>query len=164
MRKAATTIIVSEKGSLTASETKPSWLFPHISGGSGFKATRLFFPKPSSPAQCRQDTNHPGNQTWQKLITLDKQHHLMNTPEPPRAGQNQQWSSLNTGMVHTTTISDTKYTDCNLRQGAGGMKIARNGSIILFLKRFYKRSQMYFGQKPEEYSFSIKKRCLEVKN
>ena len=25
------------------------------------------------------------------------------------------------------------------------------------------RSQAYFGQKPEEHGFSIKKRCLEVK-
>ena len=34
----------------------------------------------------------------------------------------------------------------------------------LILKWFYKRSQAYFGQKPEEHGFLIKKRCLEVKN
>ena len=53
--------------------------------------------------------------------------------------------------------------DCYLRQGAGGMKIARDGSRTWFLRWFYRRSQAYFGQKPEEHCFSIKNRCLEVK-
>ena len=51
--------------------------------------------------------------------------------------------------------------DCYLRQGAGGMKIARLGSRTWFLRWFYKRSQAYFGQKLE-HSFSIKNRCLDV--
>ena len=54
--------------------------------------------------------------------------------------------------------------DCSLRRGAGGTEFARFGSRTCFLRWFYKRSQTYFGQKPEEHGFSIKKRCLEIKN
>ena len=50
-----------------------------------------------------------------------------------------------------------------LRQGAGGPEFARFGSRTCFLRWFYERSQIYFGQKPEEHGFSVKKRCLEVK-
>ena len=48
-------------------------------------------------------------------------------------------------------------TDCSLRQGAGGTEFARFGSRTCFLRWFYKRSQAYFGQKPEEYCFSNEK-------
>ena len=63
------------------------------------------------------------------------------------------------------------FADCYLRQGAhpawqgaSGTEFARSGSITCFLRWFYKRSQTYFGQKPEEHGLSIKKRCLELKN
>ena len=58
----------------------------------------------------------------------------------------------------------TYFADCSLRQGAGGAESARLGSRTCFLRCFYKRSQTYFDQKPEEHCFSIKKRCLEIKN
>ena len=54
--------------------------------------------------------------------------------------------------------------DCSLRQGAGGKEFARFGPITCFLRWLYKRSQPYFDQKPEEHCFSIKKRCLDIKN
>ena len=50
--------------------------------------------------------------------------------------------------------TNTLYADCNLRQGAGGTEFARKGSRTCFLKWFYKCSQAYFGQKPEEHGFS----------
>ena len=69
------------------------------------------------------------------------------------------------------TMFMNQLTDCYLRQGvhpawqgAHGTEFARNGSRACFLMWFYKRSQTYFGQKPEEHNFSIKQRCLEVKN
>ena len=47
-------------------------------------------------------------------------------------------------------------SDCSLRQGAGGTEFAHFGSRTCFLRWFYRRSQAYFGQKPEEHGFSIK--------
>ena len=59
------------------------------------------------------------------------------------------------------TSMNGKVTECSLRQGAGGTEFEHFGSRTCFLSWFYKRSQAYFGQKPEEHGFSIKKRCLE---
>ena len=46
-------------------------------------------------------------------------------------------------------------TDCYLRQGAGGMKIARLGSRTLFLRWFSWRSQAYLEQIPGMYNSVI---------
>ena len=54
--------------------------------------------------------------------------------------------------------------DCYLRQGAGGMKIARFGSRTCFLRWFHNRSETYFGQNSEEHAKTIKTRHMEVKN
>ena len=61
-------------------------------------------------------------------------------------------------------ILSTICSDCYLRQGDGGTEAASFGSKTCFLRWFYKCSQAYFGQKPEEHGFSIKKRCLEAQN
>ena len=37
-------------------------------------------------------------------------------------------------QVLTPTTIRTRWSDCYLRQGAGGMKIARNGSTTWFLR------------------------------
>ena len=64
---------------------------------------------------------------------------------------------------NTETHTHTHTPDCSLRQGAGGMKFARNGPITCFLSWFQWRSEAYLGQKLEEQGFSIKKLGLEVK-
>ena len=56
------------------------------------------------------------------------------------------------------------FPDCSLRQGADGTEFARFGSRTSFLRWFYMCSQTYLGQKSEEHCFSIKNRCLEVKD
>ena len=73
--------------------------------------------------------------------------------------------------MHQQHILPMHQQHCHLRQGAhpawqgaGGTEFARNGSRTCFLRWLYKSSQTYFGQKPEEHCFSIKKRCLDVKN
>ena len=49
----------------------------------------------------------------------------------------------------------------------GRVQVVRNlhsmGRELDFLRWLYKRSQTYFGQKPEEHGFSIKKHRLEAK-
>ena len=55
-------------------------------------------------------------------------------------------------------------SDCYLRQGDGGTKIARLGSRTCFLREFHNRSEAYFGQKSEEHVETFKKRHMEVNN
>ena len=62
-------------------------------------------------------------------------------------------------IVNCTSL----FSDCSLRQGASGTEFARFGSRTCFLRWFYNRSQVYFGQKSEEHIKTIKKRCLEIK-
>ena len=61
-------------------------------------------------------------------------------------------------------LNKTRFSECSLRQGAGGAEFARFGSRTCFLMWFYKRSQTYFGQKSEEHVKTIKKHFLDVKN
>ena len=55
-------------------------------------------------------------------------------------------------------------TDCSLRQGAGGTKTARFGFRPCFLRYFYNRSEVYFGQKSKEHVKNIKERCICMRN
>mgnify|MGYP005706074945 CR=1 FL=1 len=56
------------------------------------------------------------------------------------------------------------FSDCSLRQGAGGTEFAHLGSRTCFLRWFYKRYQTYFGQKSEDHIKTIKKTNMDVKN